>query len=87
MALALHTLNLMSMRQLVRDIELHASSASIHVVAPLCPLDVSLFDFSQTAELLQRAQRQTRKWLAAGGLERGGVPGALEAHHHGGMGM
>lgn len=86
-ATALHTLNLMSMRQLVRDIELHASSASIHVVAPLCPLDVSLFDFSQTAQLLQRAQRQTRKWLDAGGLERGGVPSALEAHHHAGMGM
>ncbi|SFP81667.1 NTE family protein [Geopseudomonas sagittaria] len=86
-ALALHTLNLMSMRQLVRDIELHASSASIHVVAPLCPQSVSLFDFSHTAELLQRAQRQTRKWLDAGGLERSGVPGALEPHHHGGMGM
>lgn len=86
-ALALHTLNLMSMRQLVRDIELHAPSASIHVVAPLCPQAVSLFDFSHTAELLQRAQRQTRKWLNAGGLERSGVPGALEAHHHGDMGM
>ncbi|MGY4816672.1 patatin-like phospholipase family protein [Pseudomonas chlororaphis subsp. piscium] len=81
-ALALHTLNLMSMRQLVRDIELYSPQAAIHVVAPLCPLGISVFDFSQTEQLLQRAHRQTLTWVEEGGLLRTGVPGALQAHTH-----
>lgn len=81
-ALAMHTLNLVSMGQLARDIELHAAQARIHVVAPLCPLGVSVFDFSQTERLLRRAQRQTRAWLRVGGLERIGVPGEMKTHYH-----
>lgn len=81
-ALALHTLNLMSMRQLVRDIELYASRASIHVVAPLCPLNASVFDFSQTDQLLQRAYQSTQTWIEEGGLIRTGVPDSLQAHTH-----
>ncbi len=81
-ALALHTLNLMSMRQLVRDIELYASLASIHVVAPLCPLNASVFDFSQTDQLLQRAYQSTQTWIEEGGLIRTGVPDSLLAHTH-----
>lgn len=81
-ALALHTLNLMSMRQLVRDIELHAFHAQIHVAAPLCPLGVSVFDFTQTRSLIERAHLQARAWLDAGGLEQTGIPESLRAHSH-----
>lgn len=81
-ALALHTLNLMSMRQLVRDIELYAPRADIHVVAPLCPLDASVFDFSQTGQLLQRAYTSTQAWIEGGGLIRTGIPDSLQAHTH-----
>lgn len=81
-ALALHTINLMSMRQLVRDIELYAGRASIHVVAPLCPMDASVFDFSQTDQLLQRAYQSTQEWIEEGGLIRTGVPDSLRAHTH-----
>ncbi|VVO25046.1 patatin-like phospholipase family protein [Pseudomonas fluorescens] len=81
-ALALHTLNLMSMRQLVRDIELYSPRADIHVVAPLCPLGISVFDFSQTDLLLRRAYEQTQDWIGKGGLVRTGVPGSLQAHTH-----
>ena len=81
-ALALHTLNLVSMRQIVRDIELVADRAHIHVSPPLCPLGVSVFDFSRTRELIERARDQTDQWLADGGLERSEVPGALRAHLH-----
>lgn len=81
-ALALHTLNLMSMRQLVRDIALYAPRASIHVVAPLCPLNASVFNFSQTDQLLQRAYQSTQAWIEEGGLTRTGVPDALQAHTH-----
>ncbi|MDI1332484.1 patatin-like phospholipase family protein [Pseudomonas sp.] len=81
-ALALHTLNLMSMRQLVRDIELYAPRASIHVVAPLCPLNASVFDFSQTDQLLLRAYHSTQTWIEEGGLILTGVPDSLKAHTH-----
>lgn len=81
-ALALHTLNLMSMRQLVRDIELYKARASIHVVPPLCPLDTSVFDFNQTDQLLQRAYQSTEAWIEDRGLIRDGVPHSLLAHTH-----
>lgn len=84
-ALALHTLNLMSMRQLVRDIELHAAHAQIHVAEPLCPLGVSVFDFTQTRRLIERAHLQTHAWLDAGGLRQTGVPDSLHAHSHANM--
>jgi NTE family protein len=81
-ARGLHTLNLMSMRQLVRDIALHQSLARIHVAAPLCPLGVTVFDFSQTASLIARARQQTQIWLELGGLQQTAIPEALLAHSH-----
>ncbi|EJT84357.1 patatin [Pseudomonas putida S11] len=68
-ALALHTVNLMSMRQLVSDIEHFRTLTSLHIVPPLCPVDVSVFNFDQTESLLERAYEQTLRWLDHGGLE------------------
>ena len=81
-ALALHTVNLMSMRQLVSDIEHFRTLTSLHIVPPLCPVDVSVFNFDQTESLLERAYTQTLRWLERGGLERTKVPGALTIHSH-----
>jgi len=81
-ALALHTVNLMSMRQLVSDIEHFCTRTSLHIVPPLCPVDVSVFNFEQTESLLERAYQQTLRWLEHGGLERTKVPGALTIHSH-----
>lgn len=81
-ALALHTVNLMSMRQLVSDIEHFRTLTSLHIVPPLCPVDVSVFNFVQTESLLQRAYEQTLRWLKDGGLEHTKVPGALKIHSH-----
>lgn len=71
-ALALHVLGLQNMRQLDRDVERYAAQASITIVPPLCPLDISVFDFSHTASLIERATAQTRDWLAEGGLHKTG---------------
>lgn len=81
-ALALHVLGLQNMRQLDRDVERFAAQAGITVVPPLCPLEVSVFDFSQTGQLIERAATQTRKWLDAGGLEHTGPLHVPLAHHH-----
>lgn len=71
-ALALHVMALQNMRQLDRDVARFAAQARVTIVPPLCPLAVSVFDFSQTASLIGRAAAQTRDWLAKGGLERTG---------------
>lgn len=80
-ALALHVMGLQNMRQLDRDVERHANDADIVIVPPLCPLAVSVFDFSHTAELIERAAAQTHDWLAAGGLTSSGPLHVPLAHH------
>ena len=80
-AMALHALNLMIMKQLVRDIEVYSKNATIVVVPPLCPVDVTPYDFSQTRSLIERAHRATAKWLRAGGLGSEDIPHTMVPHH------
>ncbi len=79
---ALHVLQILNMRQLDRDVAQYSTQADIVVVPPLCPLHVSVFDFSHTAELIERSRSQTSAWLADGGLERSGPLHVPLAHHH-----
>lgn len=51
------------MRQLVSDIEHFRTLTSLHIVSPLCPLHVFVFNFAQTESLLQRAYKQLLWWL------------------------
>jgi NTE family protein len=82
LAVALHALNLLIMRQLVNDIERCASVADVVTVPPLCPLSTTSYDFSQSAALIHRAEAATRLWLRTDGLLHLGAPPALLAHHH-----
>ena len=84
LALALHALNLMIMRQLVHDIERSAGVADVITVPPLCPISTNPYDFSQSADLIRRAEAATRRWLQKDGLHHLGAPPALLAHHHDG---
>ncbi|SDY84419.1 NTE family protein [Collimonas sp. OK242] len=79
---AMSALNLLVARQLVSDLERWASHAAIAVVAPLCPLDVSPYDYSQCGLLIDRAAAETRRWLEAGGLDSHDIPGSLRPHSH-----
>ncbi|MGA7778611.1 MAG: patatin-like phospholipase family protein [Paraburkholderia sp.] len=81
-AQAMHALTLIIARQLVRDLEFYSTRAQIYVVPPLCPLDVSPYDYTQCAQLIERAAQKTRAWLSDGGLERALIPGALREHVH-----
>jgi NTE family protein len=81
-AFALHALNLLVMRQLLSDIERFADRAELVVVPPLCPVTVSAYDFSQTADLIHRAEANTRLWLRKNGLESEGAPEELLPHEH-----
>jgi len=82
--LALHALNLLIMRQLVKDIERLAGVVDVAVVPPLCPLTTSTYDFSQSADLIRRAEAAARLWLRTDGLHHLGVAPALLPHHHDG---
>lgn len=81
-AVALHALNLLVMRQLLSDIEHYSTRVELIVVPPLCPVTASAYDFSQTAELIHRAEATTRLWLRQNGLEPAGAPPQLLPHDH-----
>jgi NTE family protein len=80
--MALHGVNLLIARQLVVDVERFMDLTQIRVVPPLCPVRTHPFDFSNARELIQRAAKATRAWLARGGLEHKGIPWELPAHTH-----
>jgi len=82
-AVALHAISLLIARQLADDVERFGRQATVVVVPPVCPLDVSPYDFSRTGQLIDQARESTARWLGSGGLERGETPASLTPHHHG----
>ena len=62
---------LLVMRRLLSDIERFSDRAELIVVLPLCPVSISAYDFSQTAELIHRPEAATRLWLKKDGLHGG----------------
>ena len=82
LARAMHAITLLGARQLRHDFDRYAATVAIHVVPPLCPIGHSAFDYSHGAELVERARRTTRDWLAGGGLTRRDFPGELSPHDH-----
>ena len=79
---AFNALALLVARQLVQDLERWADHAHISVVPPLCPLDVSPYDYTQCGTLIDRAAAATLAWLNADGLSSRHIPGALSPHSH-----
>ena len=80
-AIALHALNLLSMRQLLADTDRFADRCELLVVPPLCPLGVNTYDFSKTGELIRRADAETHLWLE-GGMRDRNPRWALAPHRH-----
>jgi NTE family protein len=79
---ALHALTLLIARQLVSELEGLDSSIEYFVVPPLCPLVGSPYDFSRTADHIERAVATTDAWLAQDGLQRTGIPEEMRPHSH-----
>jgi NTE family protein len=79
---ALHALNILVSGKLVNAVARFAKDAEILVVPPLCPLDVSPFDFGRTGELIDRAEMETQKWIDEGVELVDGVPHQLIPHTH-----
>ncbi|WP_166365903.1 patatin-like phospholipase family protein [Pseudomonas akapageensis] len=81
LALVMHALNLMAMSRLLADVDRFADRCELIVVPPLCPLAVNTYDFSQTGDLIRRAEAATLHWLE-GGLQNKDPHHALAPHHH-----
>jgi NTE family protein len=81
-ARAMHAISQLVSRQLVNDIDYYASKAQICVVPSLCPLEISPYDFSACAGLVDQSEAKTRAWIAAGGLHTCGAPDSLAEHAH-----
>ncbi|WP_067177831.1 patatin-like phospholipase family protein [Microtetraspora niveoalba] len=62
-AMALHGYNLLSEQRISASIRYNASRTRMHVLPPLCPVEVLPVDFAQTADIIERATRATRHWL------------------------
>jgi len=77
----LHALTLLIANQMERDMRLLAGKVDVFIAPHLCPLDVSPFDFSEAAILIERSARAARVWLQGGGLVQPADASAFEHHH------
>ena len=82
LAHALNALNQLTVSKLIGSIRHYARDLEVYTVPPLCPLEVSPLDFGHTAELIQRAEAQTRDWIAHGTEMEDGLPHQLAPHEH-----
>ncbi len=69
-------------RPLVNELESISPPIEYFVVPPLCPLAGSPYDFSRTAEHIERAIKSTDAWLVKGGLGQSTIPHELRSHSH-----
>jgi NTE family protein len=79
---ALHALTLLIARQLVIELESLGPGIEYYVVPPLCPLVGSPYDFTRTADHIDRAILSTDAWLAQNGLEQSKIPHEMRLHSH-----
>lgn len=82
-AIALQAMSLVTARQLIRDLERLAHLARLTAIPPLCPMAVSPYDLSHSAELIEKATNSTLAWIDGHGLEQVSVPKTLSPHRHG----
>jgi len=73
--MALHAVGLLVQQRLVQEISVRRYPVPVHLIPPPCPVDVTATDFSQSASLMERAERGTRQWLG------NGRPNAMPLHH------
>jgi NTE family protein len=79
---ALQALTLLIQERLITDVAAHPPGVTVKLLPPLCPLTVSAADFSQAADLVDRARRATGRWLAEGGPDLPAQERFLALHRH-----
>jgi len=81
-AAALQALSFLTQQRLIRDVADLASQAELHVIPPLCPLNVSSADFSHARELIDRARMAAGRWLDDGRDRLARPERFLSLHEH-----
>lgn len=81
LAMLLQAVTLLVQQRLIADVTRYQDSVELRVLPPLCPLRVSPIDFSQTAELIERARRSTARWLDNPALDEDQAA-VLSLHRH-----
>lgn len=81
LAMALHALTLTVNQRLALDVARFESAVDVRVIPPLCPVQVSPADFSQSAQLIERSHDAARAWLSSRHPTTGQA-GLLEPHRH-----
>ncbi|WP_169982451.1 MULTISPECIES: patatin-like phospholipase family protein [unclassified Microbispora] len=62
-AMALHGYNLLSEQRISASIRQNTRRTRLHVLPPLCPVEVLPVDFRGTADMIERATLSTAHWL------------------------
>lgn len=81
LGMALHALSLTVNQRLAVDVEHYEDTVDLRVAPPLCPVPISPADFSQSAELIERAHASTVEWIA-NWQPRSGQAALLKPHQH-----
>jgi NTE family protein len=81
LAMVLQALSLTINQRLSVEVTYYEGSVDLRVVPPLCPIQVSPTDFSQTADLIERSYEATSGWLRSA-PRRAGQAQLLEPHAH-----
>lgn len=79
---AVHSLTLLIEQRLIVDIGHYSDRADIRVAPPLCPLNVSSVDFSQSRRLLTDARSATGRWLKNKPKRQTHPEAVLSLHSH-----
>ena len=79
LGVVLQALGVLVQQRLWHDVMRYSGSCALHVVPPLCPLDVAPMDFSQSDALIERAYQSTRNWMSQGAPS---VAETLHPHAH-----
>lgn len=62
-AMALHSYNLLSEQRISASVSRNERRSRLHLLPPLCPVEVLPIDFGHTIELIERATESTFHWL------------------------
>jgi NTE family protein len=81
-AISLQSLGILIQQRLITDMVRMRGRAHIATMPPLCPLRVSPLDFGRARELIERAHRDSTRWIADGGLEWDRPERFLSLHSH-----
>jgi len=82
LGMALHAVTLGINRRLAADIRRYTRHTDLRVVPPLCPIKIAAADFSQAANLIERAYSLTSDWLTAGAPQLASAATMLAPHGH-----